>query len=82
MLCLKFHLKGYPNLELVYHRMLEHGDCLRCNEETDENQHFENQHQSRILELSKIEGSISPIRSNPEVELSNNNKLGPLRTKR
>ena len=72
-------LKGYPNLELVYHRMLQHGDCLKCNRQAYKNQHFEIQHQSRILELSKIEVCVSPIRNKTEVQLTN--KTGPLSSK-
>ena len=59
--------------------MLEHGDCRKCNKQTYENQEFEIQHQSRILELSKIKVCVSPIRNKTEVQLSN--KTGPLCSK-
>ena len=44
------------SFELVYHQMIEHGICGRCNDEPNEkNHHMKVQHQSRIQELTIIQ---------------------------
>ena len=44
------------SFELVYHQMIEHGICGRCNDEPNEkNHHMKVQHQSRIQEMTIIQ---------------------------
>ena len=45
--CKKCDFKGYPKFKLSFHQMVEHGDCFKCNNEHDDNQHLEIQHKSR-----------------------------------
>ena len=54
--CNKCEFKAYPSFELVYHQMIEHGICGRCNDEPNEkNHHMKVQHQSRIQEMTIIQ---------------------------
>ena len=60
--CPKCEFKGYPSFELVYHQMIEHGDCGKCTDGIDENHHLKVQHQSRQGLLYRwTKHSILPI---------------------
>ena len=37
--CNKCEFKAYPSFELVYHQMIDHGICGRCNDEPNEKDH-------------------------------------------
>ena len=49
--CSKCEFKGYPSFELVYHQMVEHGACVRCNEEPNDDHHLGIQHKSRYVNM-------------------------------
>ena len=54
--CNKCEFKAYPSFELVYHQMIDHGICGRCNDEPNEkDHHMKVQHQSRIQEMTVIQ---------------------------
>ena len=62
--CTKCDFKGYPNFELVYHQMKNHGNCPKCNGDcNDENQHLDFQHPSRILECVNAQNESKKPRS-------------------
>ena len=49
--CSKCQFKGYPKFELVYHQMIEHGSCGKCDDDHQDtdNNHLEIQHYPRYI---------------------------------